>query len=171
MHRARRRARRVALALPAGSLNKLPLAVPVRSPDVVVSRARSCGNGIVALGAGDVALQSALPVTFQCHCALSPLRSCRGGRCWLLVLRASGVEQGVAEPDQRAALIMLELGVQCRRDVAEELPVNVAEPRTSRFVPIVNARRAPVGRRAGRQSVEEDVALASVSSRCPRRAG
>src|SRR6476620_6811463 len=55
---------KVALALPAGSLNKLPLAVALRSPDMVVSRARSRGNkGLSRSVPVTLRSQSALPVT------------------------------------------------------------------------------------------------------------
>ena len=38
----------VVVALPAGSLKRLPLAVALRSPDAVVSCARSLGNGTLS---------------------------------------------------------------------------------------------------------------------------
>ena len=110
------------LASPAGSLNSVPLAVAVRSPEVVVSRARSRGKAaIVAVGAGDVAVQVGIAGDVPAPLRLVPVERDAGVGAVAVGVARERLERGVAEADQRAAFAMLELGVERRRHVAEDL--------------------------------------------------
>ena len=129
----------VVLASPAGSLNSLPLAVALRSPEAAGLSARGRGERPGRRDRCSVMLRSrsALPVTVQCHCALSPLSAIAGMRAVARRVARERLEQGFAEarsasglPDARARVL----------SVAETSPrilrLSVTEPRTSRLVPI-----------------------------------